>query len=280
MKIVNYLKRMIKYVLYDYKQPIVKAEIKEFGINKIHENKIYLITGGGSGLGYDIAKSLINSGAKVIITGRNEKKLMNAVNTLGENCEYLTIDITDIDKCNIALDNLYKKYKKIDGLINNAGVSLHENNFEEVSVENYNIQFDTNLKGAYFLSQKYIELYHKHKQKKGNIIFISSERGSMCDDLPYGLTKVAINSLTQALSLRYNGDGIRVNAIAPGVTCSPLVKKEKNDDLYLNKTAGRYLLPEEISNVVNFILSDFSSAISGEIINCDVANHLKCYFKD
>ena len=101
----------------------------------------------------------------------------------------------------------------------------------------------------------------------------------MCDDLPYGLTKIAINSLTQGLSRRFYQDGIRVNAVAPGVTCSNLNNINKNGDLYANKSSGRVFVPEEIAEVVNYILSDFSKCISGEIINCDAANHVNSYFE-
>lgn len=144
--------------------------------------------------------------------------------------------------------------------------------------ENYDKQFDINLKGSYFIAKKYIELYKKNKQIKGNIIFVSSERGSMCDDIPYGLTKVALNSLTEGLSRRFYKSGIRVNAIAPGVTCSNLTKIKRTDDLYTDKASGRVLFPEEIAEITNFILSDYSNCISGEIINCDAGNHIASYY--
>ncbi len=278
MSLKKYVKRLIKFVLYENKQPIVYSNICVNSSNKIHEGKNYFITGGGSGLGFEIAKSLINSGAFVIIGGRNEEKLIKAKNELGDNCEYVKIDVTDVHESEKVLENIFSKYNKLDGIINNAGISLHEENILDVSEENYDMQFNTNLKSSYFLSKKYIKLFQKSKQKNGNIIFISSERGSMCDDIPYGLTKVAINSLTEGLSRRFYKSGIRVNAIAPGVTCSELTKIKKTDDLYSDKAAGRILMPEEIAEVTNFILSDYSKCISGEIINCDAGNHLPHYF--
>lgn len=277
-KIANYFKRLIKYVLYEHKQPIVYTNVYEKEQNEIHLNKVYLVTGGGSGLGYYISKSLINSGAIVIITGRNEEKLKKSCEELGERCKFIKMDIRNIEESKSKLTKLFEQYEHIDGLINNAGISLHEDNFLSVTEENFDNQFDTNLKGGYFLTQEYIRLYIKHKQKNGNVIFISSERGSMCDDIPYGLTKVAINSLTCGLSRRYYKEGIRINAIAPGVTCSDLTKYDKKSDLFSENASGRIFVQEEVSEVTNFILSDYSKCISGEVINCDAGNHLPHYF--
>lgn len=281
MKLKNYLKRMVKYVLYDYKQPIIYANVREMNYEKLHSNKVYLITGGSSGIGYEIAHSLIKSGAKVIITGRDEKKLETAQKKLGsDRCDYIIMDISDAKNSAETLQKIFFKYKKIDGLINNAGISLHEKDFQTVTIDTFDKQFNTNLKGSYFLTQEYIKLCLNYKQKDSSILFISSERGSMCDYLPYGLTKVCINSLVQALSRKYYKKGFRINSIGPGVTCSPLVNKEKDDDLYLENAAGRYLLPEEISNVACFLLSDLASSVSGEIINCDAGNHIRKYFEE
>lgn len=278
MNMMRYLKRMLKFVLYEYKQPIIYSNIIEQPKNQIHKNKKYIVTGGGSGLGFYIAKSLINSGAYVIITGRNEEKLKSSLNKLGKNCEYLIMDITDIEKGKTILEELFNKHNEIHGIINNAGVSFHEKNILEVTEKQFDEQFNTNLKGAYFFSQNYIKELKNRKQQNGNIIFISSERGSMCDDIPYGLTKVALNSLVKGLSRRFYKEGIRVNAVAPGVTCSDMTKYKKEDDLFLDNATGRVLLPEEIAEVVNFIISDYSKCISGEIINCDSGKHIASYY--
>lgn len=277
-KIKNYFKRFFKYVLYDYKQPIIYTKVYEKPENKIHKDKIYVITGGGGGLGYYIAKSLLKSGAKVIITGRNEEKLQKAVKELGKNCNYKVMDVKNLVEIEKVMEEIFNEYKKVDALVNNAGISLHEPNILGVTEKTYDDQFDTNLKGAYFTSQIYIKLYKKYKMEAGHILFISSERGSMCDDIPYGLTKVAINSLTEGLSRRFFKEGIRVNAVAPGVTCSDLTKYDKNSDLFSKNASGRILVQEEIAEITNYILSDYTKCISGEIINCDSGNHIASYF--
>lgn len=274
----KYFKRMFKYIISEHKQDIVYAQICQKNFSEIFNGKVALITGGGHGIGFYIAKRLISDGATVIITGRNEEKLKSAKKELGKNCEYIVMDVTDIKNNDRIIKQIYQRYGKLDYLINNAGISLHEGSILDVTEENYDDQFNTNLKASYFLSKSYINEYLKTKQKNGNIIFISSQRGSQCDELPYGLTKTAINSLTQCLGKKYYKNGIRVNAISPGVTASDLTKIDKNKDLANNRSNGRYFVQEEIAEVVAFIASDYSKSISGDIINCDGGEYNNTYF--
>lgn len=273
-KFLTYIKRGIKYIRTEYRQPIIKAEIVQKEKSDMFKDKVYLVTGGGSGIGFSIAKMLISENAKVIITGRNEEKLINSKKELGENCEYYVLDMNMIDKFSVIINEIYNKYGKLDGLINNAGVSLHEWDFLKVTPEGFDTQFYTNLKGAYFLTQEYIKMLLE-KEDAGNVIFISSERGSMAEVIPYGLTKAAIDSFTKGLSYKYYNKGIRINSIAPGVTATAMTNINKNEDLFTTNTSGRIFLPEEIAEIVCYLLSDYSKCISGEVIHCNGGNHIK-----
>lgn len=277
MGIGNYFKRAVKYILKEHKISVVKPEIVQKTPTEMFSNKNILITGGGSGLGYYIAQKLSNEGAKVIITGRKEEKLKKAVNEIRNNVEYMVYDVRKCDSD--FMKTIYNKFGKIDCLINNAGISLHEGNMLNVTMEGFENQFDTNLKGAYFLAQEYVRIIKENNQKEGNIIFISSERGKQCDDIPYGLTKVAINSLVEGMSRRFYKDGIRINAVAPGITASDMTNIKRDGDLYCNYNASeRYFMPEEVAEVVAFLVSEYSKCISGEIIHCDAGNHLNPWF--
>ena len=279
-KLSIYLKRGIKYILKEHKPTIVKAQITIAKPSDNFKGKTVLVTGGGSGLGYYMARKMVQNGANVIIASRNEEKLKKAVNEIGKKCEYYILDVKNIDSFDNLFDELYIKYKKIDIMICNAGISLHEGSILNVSEEDFQKQIDTNLKGTYFLSKKYIEYYKKNKQSKGNIIVISSERGNQCDDVPYGLTKVALNSLIQGLSYQFYKEGIRVNGVAPGVTASDMTKVDKDGDLFCEwNVSKRFFVPEEVAEVVSFLASDFSNCISGEIIHCNAGNHLNHWRK-
>jgi NAD(P)-dependent dehydrogenase (short-subunit alcohol dehydrogenase family) len=145
-----------------------------------------------------------------------------------------------------------------------------------VTFDNFSQQVDVNLKSNFFLAQEFIK-YLLNNKAEGSLLFISSETAGKCNDLPYGLTKVAINSLVGGIARRVYQKGIRVNAIAPGVTFTDMTKGNHHidDDYSNNSVAGRYFLPEEIAEVAVFVLSDVSKCITGEVLYCDAGSHLK-----
>ena len=176
---------------------------------------VSVITGGGRGLGYYMAKKCINEGANVIISGRNEDTLKNAQKELGPTCKYIVFDVSEADKSNDFLLRCKSEFDgQIDSLISNAGVSLHENIYSNVTLKGFDTQFNTNLRGAYFLCQAFLTMKLEEKTENANLIIISSETGNQCYDIPYGMTKAATNTLVKALSRRVYKSGIRVNGIA------------------------------------------------------------------
>jgi NAD(P)-dependent dehydrogenase (short-subunit alcohol dehydrogenase family) len=146
----------------------------------------------------------------------------------------------------------------------------------EVTQEGFDRQFETNLKAPFFLSQCFIKYLMDASIKPANLLFISSEMGLYCSDVPYGLGKASLNSLVEGLARRYVNDGIRVNAIAPGVLSNEASDVTK-DDLYRKYSCGqRFIMPEEVAEVASFILSDASNCITGAVIPCNQGNHLRC----
>lgn len=274
---IKYFKRLIRFVFYGQPKIEVKASISVSDRNDILSGKNILITGGGRGLGLAIAKKCVDCGANVLITGRNEESLKNACR-YSEKMHFIPFDITEIDKYHIFFDEVEKLLGgKIDTLVNNAGISLHEGWFESVTTETWDRQFDTNLKAPYFLSKEFINRVDEQSKMSKNIIFISSERGLYCDDLPYGLIKAAINSLTAGLGRRLLSRNIFVNAIAPGVTASDMTGYEANGDLYRPQAASkRVYRAEEVAELAVFLISDLSKCISSQIIPTQNGNHLRC----
>lgn len=277
MSVKKYIKRVFKYIIKGVPNVNVTANIGQNIHGSILKGKKIIITGGGRGLGYDMAKRCIMEGAEVLITGRNEESLVHVAEELGNSCKYIVFDISDTH----GIENFVKAAKiELDGLtsiICNAGISLHEKNILDVSVENFEQQIRINLEGNYFLAKEFI--CQHDSESEADIIFISSERGHQCDDIPYGLTKVAINSLTKGLARRFYKKNIRVNAIAPGVTASDMTGRRAEGNMFAeDQVAGRFFLPEEVAETAIFLLSSASKCISGEIIACDAGQYISSYF--
>ena len=246
---------------------VVKANIMLLEPNKRLVGKRIIITGGSRGLGFSMAQKFVAEGAKVLITGCNEKTLQNAAKEVG--CMYICYDVTDfehMDEFVLRADNMLGG---VDALVNNAGISLHEGTIRNVRYEQFDRQIDVNFKGVYFLSQKFLALYEKEQRKGGSILFLSSERGQHVDDLPYGIIKAAINSLTQGLAKMLINSDIRINAVAPGITATSMTNRTVDDLYEENYSTGRCYLPEEVAEIACFLISDAAGCLSGQILVCN-----------
>lgn len=276
MGLIEYLKRGARFVLFGVPEYKTTVEIHVMESQNLLQGRNIIVTGGGRGIGYYVAKKSIDEGANVLITGRNEKTLKEAVGKLGEHAQYVVSDVSKVKE----IDSFFDKAKecfhgnKIDSLVSNAGISLHEGNFHNVTEEDWDIQMDTNLKGNYFLVKKFVEYLEQQEDKKGNIVVITSERAKRPDDIPYGLTKVATSSFVQAIAHKVIAEGIRINGVGPGVTTSDMTGILRENIHAEWQVGKRYFVQEEIAEVVNFLLSDTSACISGEIITCNQGNHI------
>lgn len=273
----EYFKRLIKYLLHGIPQNHVNVCVKKVVSGELLANRTVLVTGGSSGIGYAIAKRCAEEGASVIIVGRHEKTLQEASKDI-YGCKFIQFDLNEINQLPKLLEKAEDIFgREIDSVVLNAGVSLHEKNIRHVCVDGFEKQIKTNLESSYFLAKAFID--RKKDNVKGNLLFISSERGYQCDDVPYGLTKAAINSLTRGLSRRFYQERIRVNAIAPGITTSNMTGLKQEDNLSIDRIAsGRAFLADEVAEVALFLLSDSSLCISGEIIACDAGEYISSYY--
>lgn len=118
------------------------------------------------------------------------------------------------------------------------------------------------------------------EKRKGNVLFVSSETGETVDWRPYGFTKAAVNSVVQGLAYLFIEDGIRINAVAPGVTASDMTGIKAEGNLYYEGNAlNRVYLPEEVAETACFLLSDASGCISGQIITCNNGKTINARWK-
>ncbi len=267
MSYKQYIKRGLKYVLSGMPVQNVTANISYLQPNERLSGRKIIVTGGGKGLGAAMAAKFVSEGAVVLISGRNEKTLKEKAEQIG--CQYLTLDVQDTDSFDQFIHDADRILGGVDSLINNAGISLHEPTFFDVTPETFDAQIATNLRGGFFLTQSFTKLLLREK-RKGNVLFVSSETGETVDIRPYGFTKAAINSMVQGLACLFIKDGIRVNAVAPGITASDMTGLKADGNLFLECNAiNRVYLPEEVAETACFLLSDASGCISGQVIICN-----------
>ena len=237
------------------------------------DGRCALITGGSSGIGFSIAKSFLNNGATIIITGRKKDKLEKAKETLiSLNNDYKdkvfisVLDINDFANLDENFNNLvYRIEKKIDIFVNNAGVNGGDV-FPNTTEEDYDKILDTNLKGMYFLSQLIIKYLLKNNIK-GNILNVTSSSSLRPAISPYIVSKWGERGLTLGLAKKYLPYGIIVNGIAPGSTATNMIKKDDLEDLECPYTLSkRYIAPEEVGNIATILVSDMGKMIVGDTI--------------
>ena len=267
------LKRGIQYIVNGTPEYNINVNISSFDNSSYLKNKTVLITGGSKGIGFAIAKRVVEGGGKVVITGRNRQDLLVAKEKLGVNSYCYELDNINPEKFENFYNLVSSEVGIINCLINNAGVSFHENDFERVTIEDFDCQLNINLRGTYFMTQAFIKYYHKNGLKNGIIINIASETAGQPMFRPYGISKTAIVSFTRWLAQHYIVEGLRVNVVAPGVTETNMTNyATKGKIVNEGATGKRTIQPDEIAEVCCFLLSDASSCISGQVIACNEAN--------
>lgn len=264
------IKKIIKYANILKPTKYVTVKVQSLSESEILKGRCALITGGTSGIGYSIAEAYIKAGASVIITGRNQEKLDKALASLKKGCAYgFVLDNTDVSSFDLVFKEMQSVIQKsgipyIDILVNNAGVNYR--GMPNAIEDEYDKVLDTNLKGVFFLSQ----LFGKYLVKnfiKGNILNIASASSLRPADSAYTVSKWGIRGLTLGLAKSLGKNGITVNGIAPGPTATPMMKVSNDGNMYHpNIPLGRFITPEEISNMAVILVSEMGRSIMGDII--------------
>lgn len=267
---LQFIKRIILFILQNIPTKHIIANIVTIPHNKLLENKIALITGGNSGIGYAIAEAFLKSGATIIITGRNKDKLEKARKDLSvfdnnkNKIHTLILDNEDVQTFETKINSLIEKTKRIDILVNNAG--LIGGNLFHTDEKDYDKIMDTNLKGTFFLSEIIAKHMINHKIK-GNILNICSSSGIRPANSAYTLSKWGIRGFTLGLAKSLIKYGITVNGIAPGPTATPMLNKNSNSSIeHKSNPLGRMIHPKEIANMAVILTSDMGKSIVGDII--------------
>lgn len=271
MSVKTYLKRGLRFVFKGTPVIHTTANVVTLAPNELLKDRVALITGGTSGIGFHIAKAFLSSGATVIITGRNESRIDQACQMLRspvrcpEKVHGYVLDNTWVESFEPALQDMSSKWNlEINILVNNAGVLGGD--ISNVDEEQYDLIMDTNLKGTFFLSQA-IGRYMKRQNIAGNILNIASSSSFRPASSAYTMSKWGLRGLTLGLAKSFSPYGIVVNGVAPGPTATPMLLKDKKDDLTFERNPlGRFALPEEIANMAVFLVSDMGRTIVGDIV--------------
>jgi NAD(P)-dependent dehydrogenase (short-subunit alcohol dehydrogenase family) len=228
--------------------------------------KYFLITGTSSGIGNTIAKNLLKKKFNVCGVSRSKKNIFH------NNYHYIQGDITQIPDIEKIYKFLKNKNIKLDGLVNNAGKNI-PNKFDKISREDYDNVLDVNIKSPFFLTQKMIPIFKK-RASIVNISSFSSISGGPYSS-HYAISKSGIETLTKNLSIFFSKKKIRVNAISPGLIRTRLAKNFRKHPYFDRILLNRIGETKEIADVVDFLLSENSSYINGQVLNVDGGMFLK-----
>ena len=257
------------------------------------ENKTALVSGSTKGIGFAIAKQLVEEGARVIINGRSEKNVTSALQEISKAYPQARIEgfVGDLSTEKETQD-LLKLFPEVDILVNNLGI-FDPRPFEEVSDDEWRKFFEVNVLSGVRLSRAYIPAMKK--KNWGRIIFISSESGiqTPVEMIHYGMTKTAQLAVSRGLAEYCSGTGITVNAILPGPTRSEGVdefvgklsggksfeefQKEFFKSVRPSSLIKRFATTEEVAALVTFVCSPKASAITGAALRADGGVVRSCF---
>ncbi|WP_301109024.1 SDR family NAD(P)-dependent oxidoreductase [Sporosarcina sp.] len=229
------------------------------------QDKVAFITGGASGMGEKMVKQFVAQGAKVIAADINEAALEEKWGGQ-DNIFTIKLNVTEDDQWKEAMKKAVDHFGKLDILINNAGIST-EKTIEQITIEDWRKLSDINGFGA-FLGMKHAAGYMA-EAKSGSIVNISSYTALIGMGLnPYTASKGSVRAISKAAAAEYGKNGIRVNAIFPGVIETPMTQalEESKDILGMiikMTPLERLGQPEDVSNAVLFLASDEAAYITG-----------------
>lgn len=266
-KIAGYVERITTPRNINY----VEAKIVRLAPSRLLEGRCAFVTGGTSGIGLAICRSMLDAGANVVIGSRNPEKCEKTCKSLIEEdptrkgrVSFITVDLQLSNDYDRIVDEILQKTKSFDILINNAGTlgcwfgHGTEAEFDKV--------IDTNLRSVFMLSQATAR-YFKKNRIAGNILNIGSSSSWRPANSAYTLSKWGIRGLTLGMAKTLIKHDIVVNGIAPGPTATPMLVEDGNTNLELpSNPLGRFGMPEEIGNMAVVLVSGMGRSVVGAMV--------------
>ena len=238
------------------------------------KNKIAIITGSASGFGKGIAEKFSKEGARLILVDRNEKLLRKVAKKISQ--DFFVADVSKSSNMKSLLSYSYKKYKSVDIVVNNAGITHKPKFMEKVTEKEFENVFNVNVKSVYYCGKYFIP--KMKKLKKGVVLNVASTAGlSPRPKLNwYNASKGWMITATKAMAIELAPFNVRVNALAPVAGKTPLLKSFMGGNSLKKKQAflstipiGRFSNPQDMGNAACFLCSDEASMITGTILEVD-----------
>ena len=242
------------------------------------EGKVAVVTGGTRGIGFATVEKFLENGAKVFLLGSKKESVDNAIDKLKSINDDYEVDGDYPNLCDLAsvektFNHIVEKYGKIDILVNNAGMSAMDKIYD-YKEEDFKKIIDLNVNAVFNCSRAVVDYM---KKNGGGVILNTSSMVSIYGQpsgCGYPASKFAVNGLTKLLARELGKDNIRVNAVAPGVTLTDMMKNVPDnviEPIIKEIPLGRIGTPEDIANAFLFLASDMASYITGVILSVDGA---------
>lgn len=238
--------------------------------------KVIVITGGGTGIGREIALALSEHGANLVLIGRRERSLQETaaeIHRAGGLARVLADDVTDPASADRCLKQVLAGTGKVDVLFNNAGRSVR-GPAEEISLEAWDSVVDLNLRAVFIWSQTFGR--HMLARQEGVIVNTTSTMGfrPWKERLLNAVTRAAVEQMTRALAIEWASRGVRVNALAPGFVATPAMDPVLGDpelvaEVHERTPQRRILDARELRGIAVFLASEESSGMTGQVCRID-----------
>ncbi|MEE0946348.1 MAG: SDR family oxidoreductase [Acutalibacteraceae bacterium] len=239
-----------------------------------------IVTGGSRGIGYEIAKQLVNDGCRVVITGRRLDTIKKAAEEIGENAIPMVWDVADIELAEEKVNEAAALLGGLDILVNNAGIFCLNNEWGKdtllsTTVEQWETVMKINTSAVFFVMQAAVK-YMLKNNIKGNILNVTSVAGYEPVYGAYSASKIAATSLTRGWGKMFANDGITINGIAPGPVATEMKDWHEGDPMENSRIPfGRFATAQEIAKLAMYLLSKDAQMVCGETVTLDGAYHIR-----